>query len=361
MKVIVKKDKLLKSLQKVLGVVEKRTTMPILNNLLIELEDKMTLKTTNLEISIIIKDDSAIIEEKGKICIPARKFYEIVKSLPENDIDIQLQDKNIVIKSGKSNFKIFSYPPEDFPLIKNINKENKVNINKEKFLESLNKIEYAIYPDESRPSLNGIFIHKIDKKLRFVSSDGFRLTYNEFDFDGESKDIFISKRTVLELKKIYTDTESEDIEIFAEGNTIAFESGNTILLSRLKDTNFPNYIDVIPNNPYKAFVDKNAFIESIKRISTVSEENTKGIILDIKEDRVTIKSSNSEIGSAEDEIDISYDGVPFEIAFNADYLIEAVNPNKSEKIELQFKDAQTAGIITGDSNYKSVIMPIRIQ
>lgn len=359
MKVIVKKDKLIKSLQKVQGVIEKRTTLPILNNILIETDSTITIKATNLEISVIVKEEAEVITE-GSVCVPAKKLFEIVRLLPENEVTLEKSDKNIHISSGKINYKLFTFPTEDFPTIKVINKDKKITINKEKFFESINKVEYTIYPDESRESLNGVFIHKIDDKLRFVASDSFRLAYNEFLFEGDFEDILIPKKTVNELIKIQSDTDSNEINLYLEDKSIMIESGNTLIISKLKDAKFPNYKDVIPQNQFKLYLEKNVILDTLKRVSIISDENTKSVILSISEDKVVIKSNNAELGFAEEEITAKYEGVPFDICFNAKFLIEAIESIYSETIIMELRDGQSAAILSGDESYKAVLMPIRL-
>lgn len=358
MKVIVKKEKLIKALQKVQGVIEKRTTMPILNNLMIETDNFLTIKATNLELSIIVKEEAQI-EDKGSICIPAKKLFEIVKLLPEEEVTLEQSDKNILIKSGKTNFKLFTYPTEDFPTIKSLEKSRGLSINKNKFFESISKVEYTIYPDESRESLNGILIHKVEDKLRFVASDGFRLAYNEFNFNDNCEDVLVPKKTVNELSKLQSDSNKEDLYLYLNNNMIMIEHGNTILISKLKEAKFPNYKDVIPSNPYKLYLNKNEILETLKRVSIISEENTKSTILNIEESRLTVKSNNADIGYAEDEINAEYNGIPFEVCFNAKFLIEAIEPLNTEKIQIELKDSQTAAVLSGDECYKAVLMPIR--
>lgn len=359
MKVIVKKDKLIKALQKVQGVIEKRTTLPILNNILLETDSNLTIKATNLEISVIVREDANIISS-GSVCVPAKKIFEIVKLLPENEVTLEQSDKNILISSGKINYKLFTYPTEDFPTIKTISKNKRISIDRQKFFESIKKVEYTIYPDESRESLNGVFMHKVDDKLRFVASDSFRLAYNEFSFDKECEDILIPKKTVNELTKIQTDTEEEEVNLYIEDKTIMVELGNTTIISKLKEAKFPNYKDVIPNNPYKLYLDKNSTLDTLKRVSIISDETTKSVILNIDEDKMIIKSSNTELGFAEEEMTAKYEGVPFEICFNAKFLIEAIESIYSETIIMDLKDGQSAAILSGDESYKAVLMPIRM-
>lgn len=359
MKVIVKKDKLIKALQKVQGVIEKRTTLPILNNILFETDSNLTIKATNLEVSIIVKVDANIIDN-GSLCVPAKKIFEIVRLLPENEVTIEQIDKNILISNGKINYKLFTYPTEDFPAIKTINKTHEISIDREKFFESIKKVEYTIYPDESRESLNGVFMHKVDNKLRFVASDSFRLAYNEFIFEKECEDILIPKKTVNELTKIQSDIEEKEINLYIEDKTVMVELGNATLISKLKEAKFPNYKEVIPNNPYKLYLDKNAILDTLRRVSIISDETTRSVILNIDEDKLVIKSSNAELGFAEEEMPAKFEGVPFEICFNAKFLIEAIESIYSETIIMDLKDGQSAAMLSGDESYKAVLMPIRM-
>lgn len=360
MKVIVKKEKLMKCIQKAQSIIEKRTTMPIISNVLIETEDKMIIKATNLDVSIIVKEDVEIID-KGKICVPAKTLFEIVKSLPESDVTIEQSDTNAVIKCGRTNFKLFTYPPEDYPKFKTAEKNKKFVVNTNKFFESIKKVEYTIYPDESRENLNGVFIQKINDKLRFVASDSYRLAYNEFNYTNEWEDVLIPKKTVNEMSKINTDSAVEEMTFYiGNNNTLTIEIGNTTIISTLKDAKFPNYKDVIPNNPFKLYINKSTILNTLKRISIISEENTKSVILNIDENKIIVKAINSEIGLADEEIDAKYEGTPFEICFNAKFLIEAIEPVEAETILIELKDSQSAAMVSGDECYRAVIMPIRL-
>lgn len=360
MKVIVKKEEILKSLKKVQGISEKRTTMPILNNILIESSDKITIKATNLDNSII-SISNGIVEETGTICVPSKKFFEIVKSLPGESITIIKEEKNISIKSGKTSFKLFSQPPEDFPAIKKPSSVNKVTIKRADFIKALNKVEYAIYPDESRLSLNGVYLHKVDGKLRFVSSDSFRLCYYEFPFNENIDNILITKKGTSELIKIFSSEDSENISVSIEDNYASFSTEDTTFITRLREVKFPNYIEVLPlNNPFKSYIEKNKIIDSLQRILVITEESTKGVMFSMKQDVISIKGVNIELGEGEDEIDHIYDGESMEIGFNAQYLIEAISNVEADKIEMSIKDSNRAILISGDENYKAVIMPIKI-
>lgn len=360
MKVIVRKEEILKSLRKVQGVSEKRTTMPILNNILIDATDKITIKATNLDNSIIATS-SGNIENKGTICVPSKKFFEIVKSLSGESITISQEEKNLSIKSGKSSFKLFSQSPEDFPAIKRPSSDKKIALKRADFIKALNKVDYAIYPDESRLSLNGVYIHKLDGKLRFVASDSYRLCFYEFPFEDKIENTLISKKGVAEIIKIFSQEEGDTIFISIEDSYASFESDDTTFITRLREVKFPNYVEVLPlNNPFKSYIDKSKILESLQRLLVITEENTKGVMFSLKQDVISIKGVNIELGEGEDEIDHIYDGESLDIGFNAQYLIEAISNVESEKIEMSIKDSNRAVLISGDENYKAVVMPIKL-
>lgn len=357
--VIVEREKILKALEKTLGIVEKRTTMPILNSLLLETEDYITIKATNLEKSIIIKIDGKI-DRKGKLCIPARKLFEIIKTINENEIKLESEDNYLNIKSGKSSFKLYTQMANDFPKIKNISETLKRTINKEKFYNSIEKVDYAIYPDESRISLNGIYTHCIDNKLRFVASDGYRLSLNEVDYEGEPIEVLIPKKSISEIKKICKDSSSEKIYISIESNMLCIELDNITFLTRLNEAKFPNYKEVIPNNTLKAYIDKQNIISSLEKTLTIADEQTKSVIITLDKNIMKLKAVNAELGEVEDEIEINYDGDKIEIGFNAEFLLQAIEKVENNTIEIALKDSQTAIIIGGDKQYKALVMPIRI-
>lgn len=359
MKLIVEKEKFKSILDIVQGIIEKRTTMPILNTILIEANEKIYIKATNLEKSIVSNLEAEIIE-KGSTCVPAKKLNEIIKSLSEEKIELSLENNYLKIKSGKSIFKIFTQSPEDFPKIKTLDLAKKSNLKKEELQKSIEKIEYAIYPDESRLSLNGIYIHTNDGKLRFVASDGYRLSYNEIDFDGDNIDVLIPKRAVNDIKKICKESKSDNINLSIESNMASLDTENIVFITRLNEAKFPNYKDVIPINNMKAFVNKNSIINSIEKLLTIADEMTKSIILNIDENSIKMNTTNSEVGEAEDEIEVKYEGEKLTIGFNGEFLLDAIKHVDSDTIEMAFKDSQTAVTISGDNRYKALVMPIRI-
>jgi len=355
MKLVVEREKIKKIMEIVQGITEKRTTMPILNNILLDAKDMLTIKGTNLEKSIIAKIDSEI-SEKGSTCIPAKKFYEIIKSISEENINLELEKSNLKIRAGKSTFKLFTQPPEDFPKIQTLDLNQKISINKDDLLKSIEKVEYAMYEDESRLSLYGIYIHVNDGKLRFVASDGYRLSYNEVDYSGEPIEVLIPKKAVSDIKRLCKDTLSEKIDISIEGSMASFETENIELIMRLNEAKFPDYKNVIPNNNMKAYVDKKALINTLEKVLTISTN----IIVNLEDNIMKFKTTESEIGEAEDEIEVRYDGENLLIGFNGEYLLEAVDKVDSDIVEIYFKNSQSAVIITGDDRYTALVMPIRI-
>ncbi len=359
MNLVVEKEKVKKILEAVQGIIEKRTTMPILNTILIEAKEKTYIKATNLEKSIIGSIETQTIEE-GATCIPAKKFYEIVKLIGEDKIELKLEDNYLKIKSGKSLFKLFTQLPEDFPKIKTLELSKKITLKKDELQKSIEKVEYAVHNDDSRLSLYGIYIHTIDKKLRFVASDGYKLAYNEIDYDGEDINVLIPKIAINDIKKICKDSSSESIYLCIENDMAGLETEDINFITRLNVAKFPNYMDVIPNNNMKAYINKNEITNSLEKLLTIADEMTRCVILNIDEKRIKMSTTNSEVGEAEDEIETRYEGEKLTIGFNGEFLLDAIKNVDSDTIEMAFKDSQTATIITGDNKYKALVMPIRI-
>lgn len=359
MNLIVEKEKVKTILDIVQGIIEKRTIMPILNTILLEAKEKTLIKATNLEKSIVASLETQIIKE-GSTCIPAKKFYEIIKSLNEDKIELILEENYLKIKSGKSMFKLFTQSPEDFPKIKILEISKRTTLKKDDLQKSIEKVEYAVYQDETRLSLNGVYLHTNDGKLRFVASDGYRLAYNEIDYVGENIDVLIPKKAINDIKKICKDSKSQEIYLSIESNMASFETENINFITRLNEAKFPNYKEVIPNNNMKAYINKNQLINSIEKLLTIADEMTKSIIINIDENYLKMNTTNSEVGEAEDEVEAKYDGEKLTIGFNGEYLLDAIKHVNSDTIEMSFKDSQTAVIISGDSEYKALVMPIRI-
>lgn len=373
MEFTIEKDVFLKGLQKVQGIIEKKTSMPILANILIEsINDKIEITATDLEVALIASYPAKVLQE-GKITVSGKKLFEIIKELPEDEIYLKIKENDWVeIKCQKVKFNIVGLPSDDFPK-NNINTcNNLIEIEASTLRSMIEKTAYSICNDESKYNLNGIFttidIHNDLQHLKMVSTDGHRLsiTLNKLTntvcqelVDG----VILPKKGVYEIKKL---TEEGDAILklgIADNNAIIIKN-DLILSMRLVNGEFPDYNRVIPiANDLILKANREQLLQSVRRMSILSNEKVKGIMLDIKNNVISISSSNPELGDAAEELDIEYSGLDFSVRFNARYLMDVLMACSSEYILMKFKNEISPSIITPDSNDENllaVIMPMRL-
>jgi DNA polymerase-3 subunit beta len=357
MKITTNKTEFLKGLTLVQGVVEKKKTLPILSNVLIEAnkeEQQITLTATDLEIGIKTKFKSEIFKE-GKITISAKKIFEIVKELTDEIIDIEVKDNNwIEIKNGKAKFNIVGLSAEEFPLINDKNSNEDLKLKTEVLKEIIDKTFYAISHDESKFNLNGIFLHTIKSEqgnyLRFVATDGHRLALKQIDNEEN-----------FEIRDKGTD--ENNILISIVDNNAIFKLNNTTLVMRLIDGDFPDYNRVIPDFSEKyCLIENNQLLHSLRRISLLANEKSKGINIEFIKDEIKISSSNPEYGDAVESIKTTYDGNEMKIGFNSKYLLDVISNIDTKEIKLHIKDNMSPCLIvpSDNKNNLAVIMPMRI-
>jgi len=366
------KETFLRALQKVQGIVEKRNTMPILSNVLIEATaDTIFLTATDLEVGMKSSYPTSVVKE-GKITVSAKKIYEIIKELADEEIIFSTKENDWVeISCGKAHFNIVGLSPEEFPYFPKINEELFVKINSSLIREMIDKTSYAICHDETKYNLNGIFIKAQleDNRqiLRMVATDGHRLSIAEKEFTGKidnelQKGVIFPKKGVFELKKM-TEEEEDDIMICFLDNNAVIKKGNTFVVMRLVDGDFPDYTRVMPVNNDKVIkINREIFFHSLRRMSILSSEKFKGIKFDIKSGKMEISASNPELGEAREEIDLDYAGEPLTVRFNARYLIDVLSVLEDEFVEMDLRDELSPAIMrpAASTDFRSVIMPMRL-
>ena len=367
----IKKDTFLKGLTKVQNIIEKRHTIPILANVLIEAtNEEIIITATDLEVGIKSRYKSDVIN-KGKITVSAKKLFEIIKELP--DKDIQFTSKNnfwVEITCGKSIFNLVGLSPEEFPKFPEITTKPS-QVKSEIFSEMIDKTIFSVSSDETKFNLTGIFIKsEVDNNknnIAFVSTDGHRLSKIERSFDGLLDDKFkegfiLPKKGINEIKRLM-ESSIEFINIGISDNNFSVNTDTTTLIMRMVDGDFPDYNRVIPekgNN--SALINRDLFLHSLRRISVLSSEKSKGIKVNLINDCLILSSSNPDLGDAREEIDISYSGDEISIGFNARYIIDILQAIDKENIFLILKDNISPGLIQpeNDKDYLAVIMPMRL-
>lgn len=366
------KETFLKALQKVQGIVERRNTMPILSNVLIEAaQERIHITATDLEVGMKSSYPTEVVSE-GKITVSAKKIYEIIKELSDEKILFSTKENDWVeIRCGKAHFNIVGLSSDEFPYFPKVNDDSFIKLNNAILREMIEKTSYAICHDETKYNLNGVFVKALEESgkniLRMVATDGHRLSIAERDFSGAisrelGKGVIFPKKGIFELKKM---TEEEDGEIllgFMDNNAV-IKKGNTIVVMRLVDGEFPDYTRVVPQNNDKTVrANREILLHSLRRMAILSSEKFKGIKFDIKGGVMEISSSNPELGEAREELEIDYAGDPMTSRFNARYLIDVLSVLEETEVELLLKDDLSPAIMrpAGDRGFLSVIMPMRL-
>ncbi len=362
----IEKNNFIKTLQKVQGIVEKKNTMPVLANVLIEAKDNsINILATDLE--IFIKDSvEAEVTEEGTVTVNAKKLYEIVKELPEKEIDIKLgAGEKLTIKSGKSRFNILGLPAKEFPSFPEIEEDKLKKVDSEVLGKMIEKTSFAVSTDETRYNINGFYIEKDKDVIRMVTTDGHRLAVIESktaDVPAGDRGVILPRKGVSEIKKLLDEKEGDFLLAITEKSATA-KNGNTVINIRLIDGEFPDYKQVVPkDNDKRIKTNKEDFLSALKRVSLLSSDRIKGVKFLIKEGRAYFSSSSPDIGDADEDIAVEYNGEEIEVAFNAKYFIDALEATDGTEVTLLLKDSLSPGILepTENKDYKYIIMPMRL-
>ena len=370
MKFSLEKQSLLSLLSKVQSIVEKRNTMPILVNVLIEADkDSLKLFATNLEVSIV-SSFKAKITTPGKAVINAKNLFDIVKELGPDVIEIEKQKNEwLKITQGKSVFNIVGIKPEEFPVFPSISSESYIELDAELFKDMIEKTIFCVSHDETRYHLNGVFLEKTsDNGLRMVATDGHRLSLitrnsdDNVDLDNINNGVIIPRKGLHEIKKLLEGAEGT-FKLTIEGAQLVVDYAGTLLMIRLIEGKYPNYKQLIPQKLQKDIrIRKELLQSSLKRVSLLSNQKSKGVTLAFSNNKMEITSNNPDLGDAREELDIAYSGDAFKIGFNAKYILDVLSSIKDEEVKLELKDQLSPGLMkpTNDSEYTCVIMPMRI-
>jgi DNA polymerase-3 subunit beta len=362
MKIVIPREKFLEALQVVQSVVSSRTTLPVLSNVLLRAEaGKVTFSTTDLDTGIRTQAE-ATVDKSGGITLPARRLLSIVRELPNTEISLDVDSKNAAsIKAGASFFKINGLPEDDFPPFPKAEGAKIIRIGQKDFRDMLRKTAYAMSADESRYVLNGTLLSLRENKLTVVATDGRRLALveQEIEFPKSSEgDVILPTKAVGELQRILGD--EGDVEIAIAENQIAFTIGNTYLISKLIEGNYPNYKQVIPNETKERItLERELFLTSIRRVALLSSEKSNSVKLNFGKNELEITANTPEIGEARESLAVNYKGKEFSIAFNPEYLGDPLRNLDSDTVHFDFTDELSPGVIRYDKPFLYVIMPMR--
>jgi DNA polymerase-3 subunit beta len=361
------RDALLQPLQSVSGIVEKRHTLPILSNVLLEKNgETLTLIATDIEIQITTVSENVGGDGDGAVTVAARKLLDILRSLPESaEITLTLEEKRLRVKAGRSRFNLQTLPAEDFPRMSvTEGEEKRVTVTQRAFRYLIAKTQYAMAAQDVRYYLNGLLLIIDGKELRSVATDGHRLAYNSMEIEGEfaHQEMILPRKTVLELNRLLDDSEAP-LEITASESQIRFAFGGTVLLSKLINGKFPDYERVIPPQlANHVVVNRQTLHSAMSRVAILTNDKFRGVRILLESGTLKIIAANAEQEEAQEEIEIQYEGAPLDVGFNVTYLLDVLNNLSGNEVEWNFNDANSSALVTvpGDDRFKYVVMPMRI-
>jgi DNA polymerase III subunit beta len=370
MEITVSKFELLRELTATQGVVERKTTIPILSNYLFEAAgDKLSLTATDLDLSLRTSC-VAKVKKDGACTIPARKLYDYVKLLPDADITVRLLENHWVsIRCGRSNTKMVGMARSNFPSLPVFPSAGVIKIPAAVLRSMIAKTGFAIASEESRYTLNGALMVLKPESITMVATDGHRLAHIERSgekFEGVSGEMktLIPKKAMDELKSLL-DSDVETIDFAKDESTLFFRVGPRLLTSRQLTGQFPNYEAVLPKDISKSIALHGEELgAAIARVAQFADERSRAVRLRLEKGELKISASSTETGESEDSIEVAYDGEPMAIGFNAQYLIDFIKATGSCEVKLELKDAQSAGQLRPaegeDYKYRYIVMPMRI-
>src|SRR5215471_2900013 len=371
MEITVSKFELLRELTATQGVVERKTTIPILSNYLFEASgDRLSLTATDLDLSLRTSC-IAKVKKEGSCTIPARKLHDYVKLLPDSDITVKLLENHWVsIRCGRSNTKMVGMAKSNFPSLPVFPTAGVVNIPAQVLRSMIAKTSFAIANEESRYTLNGALMVLKPASITMVATDGHRLAHIERpgeNFDGVSGEMktLIPKKAMDELKSLVDSTEVESIEFAKDESTLYFRIGPRLLTSRQLTGQFPNYEAVLPKDNSKSITLHGEELgQAISRVAQFADERSRAVRLKLEKGELKLSASSTETGESEDSIEADYNGDPLTIGFNAQYITDFLKAAGTGDVRLELKDPQSAGQLRPadgeDYKYRYIVMPMRI-
>ena len=360
------RDDLLKPLQTVVGIVERKQPLPILSNVLIEKDlNNIKFVATDMEIQISTNISSSTSSEIGNVTVSAKKLQEILRVLPENSkVSLDIQENKILIKANKSRFSLQTLPAKDFPIVSDqLTDSTKINIKQGQLKKLIGLVQYAMAQQDIRYYLNGVLLLIEEDQIRLIATDGHRLAYvsAKLETSYNKHEVILSRKTVNELSKLLTDNEENTVLEIAE-KQIRITFSNILLTSKIIDGKFPDYERVIPKYTNHLLLNRLNILQALQRAAILSNEKFRGVRFVLTEKSLRIISSNSEQEEAQEEIENDYHGPALDIGFNVNYLLDGLNSTSSESVTFSFGDPNSSILITvaGDNDYKYVVMPMRI-
>ncbi|MBY6217537.1 DNA polymerase III subunit beta [Qipengyuania aquimaris] len=374
MKATIERATLLRCLSHVQSVVERRNTIPILSNVLIEAEGNgLRVMATDLDLQVVEHMDAASVDSDGSITVSAHLLFDIARKLPEgSQVSLETAENRMEVKAGRSRFKLPTLPRDDFPVIVEGDLPTSFSLPAKTLAELIDRTRFAISTEETRYYLNGIFLHVSDEDqpvLKAAATDGHRLarfTIPRPDGAEGMPDVIVPRKAVAELRKLLDENMDGDVTIDLSASKIRFTlggEGGVVLTSKLIDGTFPDYSRVIPTGNDKLLkIDPKSFFAGVDRVATIATEKTRAVKMGLDKDKVTLTVTSPDNGTASEELAAEYASDGFEIGFNAGYLKDILSQIDADEVEIHLADAGAPTLIrkNDDSPALYVLMPMRV-
>ena len=365
MKFSASREAILKPLHAVIGVVERRQTMPILSNVLLSAnDDKLTVTATDLEVELLAEAEVTV-SVTGDITVPGRKLHDICRALPDDaQLELAVNGDRLIVKAGRSRFTLSTLRASDFPIIEEVAAQQTLQLKRQDFRQMLEQTQFSMAQQDVRYYLNGLLFETDGQTLRAVATDGHRLALTELQMDkaAERKEqIIVPRKGVLELQRLLDG--DGDVELTLGANHVQAQIDSIRFTSKLIDGKFPDYGRVVPEEPQNIVTcDRNLMRHALQRAAILSNEKYRGVRLALEPNNVTIQANNPEQEEAEEALEVEYSGESMEIGFNVTYLLDALNAVTSEQVEIGLGDTNSSCLIRapGSTNTKFVVMPMRL-
>ncbi|HXS20562.1 MAG TPA: DNA polymerase III subunit beta [Steroidobacteraceae bacterium] len=364
MKLTATREDLLAPLQSVIGVVERRQTMPVLANVLLSArESRLAITGTDLEVELVAATKVGL-EQPGDITVPGRKLLDILRALPEGvNVTLSTEGERVTVRAGRSRFTLSSLPAAEFPVVEEINAAQTLSLAQGEFRRLIDKTHFSMAQQDVRYYLNGLLLETQESALRAVATDGHRLALCEMTLSAPAKSgqVILPRKGVLELQRILG--AEGNVELAIGTNHVRAQIGEIRFTSKLIDGRFPEYGRVIPSSPSKLVqADRELLRQALQRTAILSNEKYRGIRLAVKTDLLMIQAHNPEQEEAEDQVEVVYAGDEVEIGFNVNYLLDALSAIEGDKVEIGLTDSNSSCLIhaPGLTQTRYVVMPMRL-
>ncbi len=366
MKFTTSRNSLFKALQGVIGVVEKRQTMPILSNVLLEVSGSELLITgTDLELELI---NMVVVEDAtdGSVAVPARKLFDICRGLPEGaELKFDLKDQRATLKSGRSRFVLATMSADEFPILEPLSEGQRFRISRSALSGLLDKTHFAMAHQDVRYYLNGLLLEASNNRVRCVATDGHRLAMSEVQADLPDDleiQVIVPRKAITEMQRLLGESD-EEIELIVNQHHLQLELGTIRFTSKLIDGRFPDYERVIPAAGSEIMVaDREVVRMALSRTAILSNEKFRGVRLCLSDGHLRLQAHNPEHEEAEEDLEIDYNGKGLEIGFNVNYLLDALGCMQADQFVLELSGPDSSGLIReqGDDDSRYVVMPMRL-